>query len=245
MPELNKPEIKTEIVKKYIPLVKYIASRVIIGKNKYIEFEDLISYGMIGLIDAINKFDSSKNLKFSTYASIRIKGSMIDEIRKISPISKTAADKLNKYNDVVEELQKKLLREPTYEEVCNKMGITVNEICEIENNINYISMVSLEGMIFSDDNDVKVINTIVDRNSPSPEKVLEEKEKIEYLTRAIDNLNEKDRTVLSLYYYDRLTLKQIGKVFEISESRVCQLHSRAIMHLKNEMKRLKYNIKDT
>jgi RNA polymerase sigma factor for flagellar operon FliA len=231
---------KEEIVKKYIPLVKYIASRVIIGKSKYIEYEDLVSYGMVGLMDAFNKFDSSKGMKFSSYASIRIKGSMIDELRKNSPISKGAMDKLNKYNQVVEKLQKQFLREPTNNEIIENMEISMNEFCKIENYINYISVVSLESLIFSDDDDMPLIGAVEDNKSPSPEKSLEEKEEIEYLTKALDLLNEKDKTVLSLYYYEGFTLKEIGKVLLVSESRVCQLHTRAIMHLRKAMKKLKY-----
>ncbi|MBL4937976.1 FliA/WhiG family RNA polymerase sigma factor [Clostridium sp. YIM B02515] len=233
-------DIKEQIVTKYIPLVKYIASRVIIGKSKYIEYEDLVGFGMIGLMDAINKFDESKGMKFSTYASIRIKGSMIDELRKNSPISKGAMDKLNRYNEVIEALQKKLLREPSYEEVARELKMTLEEVGEIESYINYISVASLEDIIFSDDDDMPLMGTIEDEKSPSPEKQLQDKEEVEYLAKALDNINEKDKMVLSLYYYEGLTLKEIGKVLEVSESRVCQLHSRAIMHLRKELKKLKY-----
>lgn len=234
------PDLKEQIVSKYIPLVKYIASRVIIGKSKYIEYEDLVSYGMLGLMDAIRKFDERKGMKFSTYASIRIKGAMIDELRKNSPISKGAMDKLNRYNDVIENLQKKLYREPSMKEIASELGIDIDEVGEIENYINYISIVSLENLIYSDDDDLPLIGTIQDEQSPSPEKTLEEKEELEYLAKGLELLNEKDRVVLSLYYYEELTLKEIGKVLEVSESRVCQLHSRAIMHLRKLLKKLKY-----
>ncbi|GLC32368.1 FliA/WhiG family RNA polymerase sigma factor [Clostridium omnivorum] len=233
-------DVKVQVVEKYIPLVKYIASRVIIGKTKYIEYEDLVSNGMIGLMDAINKFDQSKGMKFSTYASIRIKGAMIDELRKNSPISKGAMDKLNRYNEVVEKLQRKLLRDPLNSEIAKELNISLQDVSDIESYINYISIVSLEDLIFSEDDDMPLIGTIQDENSPSPEKSLEEKEELEYLTKALELLNEKDRIVLSLYYYEGLTLKEIGKVLEVSESRVCQLHSRAIVHLRKEMKKLKY-----
>lgn len=233
-------DTREEIVKEYIPLVKYIASRVIVGKSKYIEYEDLIGYGMIGLMDALNKFDKSKGMKFSTYASIRIKGAMIDELRKNSPISKGAMDKLNKYNQIVESLQKKLLRYPTNAEISKDFGGTMSEVAEVENYINYMSVTSLESLIFSEDDDMPIITTIEDKNSPSPEKTLEEKEKIEYLSKALDILNEKDKTVLSLYYYEGLTLKEIGSILSVSESRVCQLHSRAIVHLRQALKKLKY-----
>jgi len=231
-------DVKEQIVKKYIPLVKYIASRVIIGKTKYIEFEDLVSYGMLGLMDAIGKFDESKGMKFSTYSSIRIKGAMIDELRKNSPISKGAMDKLNRYNEVIESLQKQLSREPDVIEIAKAMNVSLSEIGEIVNLINYISVVSLEDIIFSDEDEMPLIGTIEDRKSPSPEKTLEEKEQLEFLKKGLDSLNEKDRTVLSLYYYEGLTLKQIGTVLEVSESRVCQLHSRAILHLRKSLNNL-------
>lgn len=235
-------DLREQIVKKYIPLVKYIASRVIIGKSKYIEFEDLIGYGMVGLMDALNKFDESKGMKFSTYASIRIRGSMIDEIRKNSPISKGAMDKLNRYNNAVETLQKRNLKEPSSKEIAEELGVNITSVGEIENFINYISIVSLEDLIFSEDDDMLLMGTIEDEKSPNPEKALEEQEQVEYLTRALELLNEKDNTVLSLYYYEGMTLKEIGKVLGVSESRVCQLHSRAIIHLRKMMSKLKYEV---
>ncbi|MCR1933637.1 FliA/WhiG family RNA polymerase sigma factor [Clostridium tepidum] len=237
----NNLYVKEEIVKKYIPLVKYIASRVIIGKTKYIEYEDLVSYGMIGLMDALNKFDESKGMKFSTYASIRIKGSMIDELRRNSPISKGAMDKLNKYNEAVEKLQKKLNKEPNLIQIADELNISLKEVSEIENYINYISVISLEDLIFSSEDEVPLIGTIKDDKSPSPEKYVEEEEQLDYLAKAIELLNEKDRLVITLYYYEELTLKEIGKILNVSESRVCQLHSRAIVHLKKAMAKLKYN----
>ncbi|MDP4091317.1 MAG: FliA/WhiG family RNA polymerase sigma factor [Bacillota bacterium] len=234
-------DVREQLVKKYIPLVKYIASRVIIGKGRYIEYDDLIGYGMVGLMDAINKFDVTKGMKFSTYASIRIKGSMIDEIRRNSPISKGAMDKLNMYNDAVEFLQKSFLREPNDNEIANHLGLSKDEVSEIENYINYISQVSLEDMLYSEDDEMELKGTIEDKNSPSPEKTLEEKEELEFLSKAIEALNEKDQLVLSLYYYEGMTLKDIGRVLQVSESRVCQLHSRAIVHLRKALKKLKYD----
>lgn len=235
-------EIKEDLVRKFIPLVKYIASRVIIGKSKYIDYEDLVGYGMLGLMDAIKKFDETKGMKFSTYASIRIKGAMIDQIRKDSPISKGAMDKLNRYNQTVDKLQSELLREPSNQEIAVEMGISLSDLSEIENYINYISVVSLEDLIFSEDDDIPLIGTIEDDKSPSPEKSYEEKEQLEFLGRAIEMLKEKDRQVLTLYYYENLTLKEIGKILNVSESRVCQLHSRAILHLRSTLQKLKYQI---
>jgi RNA polymerase sigma factor for flagellar operon FliA len=238
---VESPEIKEQLVEKYIPLVKYIASRVIIGKSRYVEYDDLVGYGMIGLMDAINKFDESRGMQFSTYSSIRIKGAMIDEIRRNSPISKGAIDKLNKYNDAIEKLQMQLLRDPSTEEVAKALDITSSDVFDIESYINYIAVVSLEDILFSDDDEMRLKETIIDKKSPSPEKSLEEKEELAYLSKAIESLNEKNKTILSLYYYEGFTLKEIGKVLEVSESRVCQLHSRAISHLRKALKDLKYS----
>lgn len=231
---------KEEIVKKYVPLVKYIASRIIIGKTKYIEYEDMVGYGMVGLMDAINKFDETKGMKFSTYASIRIKGSIIDQLRKNSPISKNAMDKLNKYNEVVERLQKSYLREPSKKEVSEELGISIEELNVIENYINYISVVSLEDLIFSKEDEIPLKNAIRDASSPDPIEIFEKKERISYLEKAINMLKKRDKIVLSLYYYEKLTLKQIGDVLGVSESRVCQLHGRAILNLRKNLKKLKY-----
>ena len=240
MTTLDVLEGKEQIVVEYIPLVKYIASRVSLGKNKYMEYEDLVSYGMIGLMDAISKYDKTKGMKFSSYASIRIKGAIIDELRKCRPISKGAMDKLNRYNEAVETFQKEYFREPSIGEIAKAMDLSINDVSEIENYINYISVVSLENIIFSDGENITVMGIIEDKNSPSPEQSYEKEEEIEILSKAIDSLKEKDKTVLNLYYYEGLTLKEIGTVLSVSESRVCQLHSRAIRNLREKMKKMNY-----
>lgn len=235
------PEMyKEQIIEKYIPLVKYLASRVSIGKTKYIEYEDLVSYGIIGLMDAISKFDPTKGMKFSSYASIRIRGSMIDEIRKNRPISKGAMDKLARYNDSIEKLQNKLMREPSIDEIAKDLNMTISEVSEIENYINYMSVVSLETIIYSEEDDITFMGLVEDKTTPSPEESLEEKEKLDILAECIEKLKEKDRLVLNLYYFEGLTLREIGNVLEVSESRICQLHSRAIRNLRAIMQKVKY-----
>ena len=237
----NESDSKEEIViENYIPIVKYIASKVILGKTRYIEFEDLVGYGMVGLMDALSKFDGKKGMKFSTYASIRIKGAMIDEIRKNSPVSKGVMDKLNKYNSAVETLRNILMREPSSKDIAKHLSLTVEEIGTIENYINYISKTSLESVVFSDDDSMSLMNTIKDNTSPSPEGILESKELIKYLGKSINNLKEKDRKVIYFYYTKGMTLKEIGKILEVSESRVCQIHNRALKTLRDMMKRYEY-----
>jgi RNA polymerase sigma factor for flagellar operon FliA len=240
MTTLHAVEGKEQIVVNYIPLVKYIASRVSLGKNKYMEYEDLVSYGMIGLMDAISKYDKTKGMKFSSYASIRIKGAIIDELRKCRPLSKGAMDKLSRYNEAIEDFQREHFREPSINEIAKVMDLSISDVSEIENYINYISVVSLENVIFSEGEDITVMGIIEDKNSPSPEQSYEKEEEIETLANAINSLKEKDKTVLNLYYYEGLTLKEIGKVLSVSESRVCQLHSRAIRNLREKMKKMNY-----
>jgi RNA polymerase sigma factor for flagellar operon FliA len=226
---------------KYIPYVKYIASRIVIGKPPGVEYEDLISFGIIGLIDAIEKFDVSKGLKFETYATLRIKGAIIDELRKMSWIPKSAFSKLSALNQKREELEVKLNREPSDEELSEGMGIPLNEVRNIETFTNYVSVVSLDEVFFkNDEDDINLKNIVEDETSPQPEKIIEENEKRAMLVKAIDMLSEKDKTILNLYYYEKLTLKEIGKILNISESRVSQLHSRAIIRLRENMKKLKY-----
>ncbi len=239
--ECQSPVIQKEkIVEKYIPLVKYLASRIMLGKTKYIEYEDLVSYGIVGLLDAINRYDSSKGMKFSSYATLRIKGAMIDEIRKNRPISKGAMDKLAKYNESVERLQNIYMREPSVKEIALDLNVTESEVAQVENYINYMSILSLESVIYSDDDDVTIMETLEDKNAIAPEESLEYKEKLEVLSQAIENLKEKDKLILKLYYYEKFTLKEIGQVLEVSESRVCQLHSRAIRNLREIMHKKNY-----
>lgn len=232
---------REEMILKYLPYVKYIASRMIMGLPPGVEFDDLVSYGIIGLIDAIEKFDTSKGIKFETYATLRIKGAIIDELRKISWMPKSAFSKLTQLNVAREKLEATLNREPSEQELAEYLGITVEDVRLTESYINYLSVVSLDDIFFkSDDEDIQVKNMIENENSPQPEKIIEEEEKIFILKKAIDMLPEKDKLVLQLYYFEKLTLKEIGKVLEITESRVSQLHSRAILRLRENLKKLNY-----
>jgi len=236
--------VTDKIIEEYIPLVKYIASRVVIGKSRYVEYEDLVSYGIIGLLDAINKFDNGKGVKFSTYASIRIKGAILDELRKNSPLPKNALDKLSQYNSCVEKLQNILGCEPTEKQIAEELKVGLSDVIEIEGYINYLSVTSLDDLLFSEDENKTGSIYLEDRNSPDPIMVLEENEKLEYLNLGLQMISEKDRNILSLYYNEGLTMREIGYIYGISESRVCQINSRAILNLRNAMKSLKYDFKE-
>lgn len=234
-------ESRQEKIIAYLPLVKYIASRIVIGKMSPVDLDDLVSFGVIGLIDAIDKFDTEKGVKFETYASLRIKGAIIDELRKLSWMPRSALSKITRLNEVKDELKEKLGREPNSSELAAGLEVPVSDLRKIENYVNYLSVVSLEEVIFqSDDDEIFLSATIEDVKSPRPENMMEEKEKFEMLKKSIDMLDEKDKLVLNLYYYEKLTLKEIGHVLDISESRVSQIHSRVILRLRDNLKKLHY-----
>lgn len=236
---------REEMILRYLPYVKYIASRLVAGKPPGVEFEDLVSYGIIGLIDAIEKFDPTKGIKFETYATLRIKGAIIDELRKISWIPKSAVSKLSLLNQAREELESSLNREPTDKELVDKLNISEEELKTIESYVNYVSLVSLEEIFFkSDEEDMQVKEFVEDANSPHPETIVENEERFKILREAISMLPEKDKLILNLYYFEKLTLKEIGKILKVSESRVSQLHSRAIIRLRENLKRLKYILEE-
>lgn len=230
-----------QLILENIYLVKNIASKYYTYKLG-MEYEDLVSYGIMGLIDATKKFDKNRGCKFSTYAVLKIKSFIIDEIRRHSPISRNDVSNISKYNSSVEELQKILLREPTDYEIAKYMNLSIKEVGKIENNIHIMTTTSLDNIIFEDNNDITVVDTVKDDDKLIPSNIIEENEKLEILTKAIEILKERDRLVLSLYYYEELTFKEIGKVLEVSESRICQLHSRAIVNLRNALEKLNYNI---
>ena len=149
-------------------------------------------------------------------------------------------DKLAKYNESVEKLQNRFMRDPSIKEIAMDLNVTEAEVSQVENYINYMAILSLESVIYSDDDDVTIMETLEDKNSVSPEESLEYKEKLEVLSEAIERLKEKDKLILKLYYYEKFTLKEIGQVLEVSESRVCQLHSRAIRNLREIMQKNNY-----
>lgn len=235
-------ESRDEKIIRYLPLVKFIASRVLIGKAPSLDLDDLINYGVIGLIDAIDRFDPSKGVKFETYASLRIKGAIIDELRKLSWMPRSAIGKVTKLNQVRENLKEKLGREPNSSEIAADLGVSLNDLRKVESYVNYLSVVSLDEIVFhSDDDELFLSSTLEDDTSPRPDSIMEEKEKHNVLKMAIDMLEEKDKLILNLYYYEKLTLKEIGQVLEISESRVSQLHSRVILRLRDNLKKLRYS----
>lgn len=228
-----------ELIVNNMSLVRHIASKYYTNKIG-MEYEDLISYGVMGLIDASTKFDKNRGVKFSTFASIRISSYIIDEIRRHSPISRTYTSKIKEYNKCVEDLQNTYYRQPSLEEISKYMDISIKEANDIKLKMMNRSNISLDGVIYEDESEVKLIDTIREKEEQSPSTITEKRELQEIMAKAIDNLKEKDKLVLSLYYYEEMTLREIGLVLGVSESRVSQLNTRAISNLRAEMKRIKY-----
>ena len=228
-----------ELIINNMNIVKNIASKYYTDKIG-LEYEDLVSYGVMGLIDATKKFDDKRGVKFSTYASIRISSYIIDEIRKYSPISRTYVSKIKEYNKCVDDLQNKFLRKPNIDEIADYMNISKKDVSNIRSKMVNSSNIHIDNIICEGEKEFSLIDTIEDKDVLCPEEVVEKKELQDIMAKAIDTLKEKDRLVLSLYYYEELTLKEIGKVLGVSESRVSQLNNRAISNLRAAMKKLKY-----
>jgi len=221
----------------YLPLVKYIVGRLQVKLPPFMDQEDLISSGILGLLDAIKKYDPSRGIKFETYATPRIRGAVLDAVRKANWAPRSTYDRLRAYNQTLQRLEQKYGREVTDQEVAAEMAVSPEEINRLLFDANALATESLENFLLaSDDGNLTLGETIEDQTSADPEQEFVEKEFKETLAKAIEHLNEKDRLLLNLYYYEGLTLKEIGQVLEISESRVCQLHARALTRLRGKLK---------
>ncbi len=217
----------------YAPLVKIIAGRLSMYLGYNVEYEDLVSYGIFGLIDAIDKFDYEKGIKFETYASLRIRGAILDQIRKMDWLPRTIRQKQKKMDNVLSKLERELGRPATDEEMAKELGISLEEYYTWEGQTQASRLVSIDecmeqGLEIQPDSSVK-------SKFDSPESVIERQELKKELEEAISVLTEKERKVILLYYYEDLTLKEISNVLEVSESRISQLHTRALQKMKGKM----------
>ncbi|HHV97753.1 MAG TPA: FliA/WhiG family RNA polymerase sigma factor [Clostridiaceae bacterium] len=231
--ETKDPKIREKLILEYLHLVKYIAGRMNIYFASNIEYDDLVSFGVIGLIDAIDKFDINKGVKFETYASLRIRGAIIDSVRELDWIPRTLRQKNKELERIYSELEMENGRAPTDEEVAARMNLSVEEYNKLLSQVNLGTLVSLEEFI---EQNIRIEKDITSDNSKdSPEYNLEQLELRDILGESIDKLPEKEKLVVSLYYYEELTLKEISLIMKVSESRVSQLHTKAIMRLKDRL----------
>lgn len=231
------PEIKEALILKYASLVKCVAGRIGVYFGGNVEYEDLVSYGVFGLIDAIDKFDLDKGVKFETYASLRIRGAIIDSIRNLDWIPRSLRQKSKELEKVYADLEHELGRSATDEDVAKKLGISTEEFGKMLNDINISSLVSLDE--FLEQNYDHGVSPRETSKEMQPEGHMEKTELKSILGKSIDLLPEKEKLVVSLYYYEDLTLKEISAIMHVSESRISQLHTKAILRLKGKLSRQK------
>ncbi|NLW22308.1 MAG: FliA/WhiG family RNA polymerase sigma factor [Tissierellia bacterium] len=223
--------LKQLLIEEYVGLVKIVAGRMYNYYGSKVDYDDLIGFGMIGLIDSVERFDINKNIKFETYAQIRIKGTIIDNIRKLDWIPRSLRKKSKEIQSGMKKLENKLGRTPSNRELSEYLDISLEELESALADISNFNVASLEDLLIN--NCEHNIDSDLDRNSP--EQIYEIKEIKEILGKIIDNLSESEKMVISLYYYDELTYKEIGHIMELSESRISQIHSKAILNIKNQL----------
>lgn len=230
-------EARDRLIVHYSPLVKYVAGRVAVGLPQNIEQTDLVSYGVFGLIDAIEKFDTSRNIKFETYAIARIKGAIIDELRSIDWVPRSVRAKARSVEKAYSKLEGKLLRTPTDGEIADEMGITEAELQAIFNQVSFVGIVALDEMlaVSGERGEVATLGDTIPDRGEGPVAAYEVEEMKQILARAINRLGDREKIVLTLYYYEGLTLAEIGEVLGVTESRVCQIHTKAVLQLRGRL----------
>jgi len=224
------PELRDQIVIQYAPLVRYVIGRLALRLPTGMDHEDLLGYGTIGLIEAVDRFDPTRGVKFETYAIQRIRGSIIDELRRLDPVTRGIRQKAMQIERAMSALSMEMGRLPDDAEVAERLDMDLAEYHRVLRESN-IYLVPLEGGPRGDD-EVLLIDTIVDESSPDPVEVSIDRDMVRLLADAIEDLPERDQLILKLYHYEQLTLKEIGQVLEVTESRVSQLHSRAVLQLR-------------
>ncbi len=228
-------EIREKIILEYAPLVKVVAGRLSMYLGYNVEYDDLVSYGIFGLIDAIDKFDCFKEVKFETYASLRIRGAILDQIRKMDWIPRTIRQKQKKIEAVIKEIELSTGHSATEEEIARGLGISEDEYMDWQSQIKITGLVSLNEYMEQGSDVSQDYSRHITARFESPEERIEKEELCKVLGEALELLTEKEKKVITLYYYEELTLKEISNVLEVSESRVSQLHTRALQKMKGKM----------
>lgn len=227
-------ELREKIILEYAPLVKVVAGRLSMYLGYNVEYEDLCSYGIFGLIDAIDKFDSMKEVKFETYASLRIRGSILDQIRKMDWIPRTIRQKQKKIDAIIHKIEGEKGRPATDEEIAIGLGLTDEEYTQWQSEMKVTGLISLNEYL-DQGSEIPTDSNASSRHFDTPETVVERNEMTEMVRASLDLLTEKERRVIELYYYEELTLKEISRILEVTESRVSQLHTKALAKMKTKM----------
>lgn len=226
-------QLREKIILEYAPLVKIVAGRLSMYLGYAVEYDDLVGYGIFGLIDAIDKFDSTKEVKFETYASLRIRGAILDQIRKMDWIPRSLRQKQRKIDAAVSKLESELGRTATDAEIARELDISEEEYLNWQGQSNISNIVSLDE--FMESSGDKKVEPMKAGSFQQPEQVLEKQELKKLIIESLDSLTEKERKVILLYYYEDLTLKEISSILEVSESRVSQLHTKALGKMKGKL----------
>ena len=227
------PDIREKLILEYAPLVKLVAGRLSMYLGYNVEYDDLVSYGIFGLIDAIDKFDSMKEVKFETYASLRIRGAILDQIRKMDWIPRTVRQKRKKIEEAIRQIETKTGKNATDEEIAKELGIAESELNEWQVQLNVTNVVSLNE--FLEQGGEPVMDAKNNSHFVQPEDSIQEEELKKVLKESMELLTEKEKKVILLYYYEDLTLKEISNILEVSESRVSQLHTKALSKMRKKM----------
>ena len=236
------PQLRDKFIRQYMPLVKYVAGKLAVGMPGSVEFDDLVGFGQFGLLDAIEKFDPGKNVKFKTYAVTRIRGAIFDELRQLDWVPRSVRQKSREIEDTIVDLESKLGRTATDAEIAEKMGVSEAEYQQTVMKVSGTSVLSLNDVWYSgNDNDhMSIGDSIESPSSLNPDVIVEREEIRKVIVEAINE--EKEKMVIVLYYHEDLTFKEIGQVLEVSESRISQLHTRANLRLRAKLTNLRKGI---
>ena len=227
---------KNQLIKEYAPLIKYVAQKIAVRLPPNIDIDDLISAGSIGLMDAIDKWDPNRDNKFKTYAEFRIRGAILDELRSQDWIPRSVRDKSKALERTIVALEVEIGRAPTDEEISAKLNMPIDEFHDLINQVRPVSLLSIDDQpTFSDSDRKSIANLLEGAKSNSPFNQLNVKVVKDVVAKAIEELPERQRLVLSLYYFEDLNLKEIGQVLRVTESRVSQLHAQAVIRLKAKL----------
>ena len=226
------PELREQIILEYAPLVKVVAGRLSMYLGYNVEYDDLVGYGIFGLIDAIDKYDAGKDVKFETYASLRIRGSILDQIRKMDWIPRTVRQKQKKLDEAVKQVEMRTGKNASDEEIAVEIGISEDELAVWQSQLKVTNIVSLNEYV--EQGSEPVMDARNNSHFIQPEEQIQEDELKKVLKDTLELLTEKERKVIELYYYEELTLKEISKVL-VTESRISQLHTKALLKMRRKM----------
>ena len=227
------PELREKIILEYAQLVKVVAGRLSMYLGYNVEYDDLVSYGIFGLIDAIDKFDLNKDVKFETYASLRIRGAILDQIRKMDWIPRTVRQKQKKIDEAIRQVEMRTGKIALDEEVAGELGLSETELNAWQSQLKITNVVSLNE--FVEQGNEPVMDARQNSHFIQPEDLIQENELKKVLQDTLELLTEKEKKVILLYYYEDLTLKEISRILEVSESRVSQLHTKALQKMRGKM----------